>query len=377
MKSFPVIRREILVNCFDAIVVLYDSAKIKILDMTVLALANYSNPFVKSAGDIDTQIASIKHKINRVGDNYGRNVLILLIEKLYEDLLANGAMGVTANDFCNISSFKLRDGAVIKFASNGRWNFEWTVSSSQGEEKILLPLRKIAITENDIVPSYVVQYVNQSIIAYHYENYLTALSLISIALEGTLRDALSEKGYTYTHGMQTIDSYEIKTAEISGNKSGFNIIFQDPMPRPHSDFLIEPNVNPPHIVKLKRLQKNGNWFLEIRNVDYLKDFWSSSVVSQAGQINISGLGTALSVARDITKANILDVSILPDDTDGVIQQVRNNLIHLSGDAMTSPIAAVGISLEDFASDQAKVFDTIWSICGAIEKLYSKIADGTI
>ena len=109
----------------------------------------------------------------------------------------------------------------------------------------------------------------------------------------------------------------------------------------------------------------------------MKDFWSSNVIAQAGQINISGLGTALKIARDINEANILDVNILPTDIDGVIQQVRNNLIHLSGSALTMDIPAAGMSLEDFASDPAKVFDTIASICDAIDKLYSKIADGSI
>jgi hypothetical protein len=377
MKSFPIIKRQNLINCFDNLVNLYAADQVKILDMAELATSGLPQPFTKNAGDIAPQLASISHKINRVGDNYGRKVLILLIEELHKDLIANGMLGVTMNDFCNISSLELDNGVATKFLPNGHWNLEWVVSSTQGDEKIILPLRQINITTNDIVPSYIVQYVNQSIVAYNNENYLTALSLISIALEGTLRDALSENGYTYTHGAQSFDSYEIRTAEVSNTQNGFNLEFQNAMPRHHNDFLSEPNENPPHYVRIKRINKYNKWILEIRDVNYIKDFWSSDVVAQAGQINISGLGTALNVARDVTKANILDAIILPDDIDEVIQQVRNNLIHLSGDAMTNPIAAVNMSLEDFASDQARVFDTIWSICGAIDKLYSKIADGTI
>ena len=149
------------------------------------------------------------------------------------------------------------------------------------------------------------------------------------------------------------------------------------MPRPHNDFLSEHNYNPPHLIRVKRIQKNQKWYLEIRDADYLKDFWSSDVISQQGQVNITGLGAALRVARDVHGANILDATILPTDIDDVIQQVRNNLIHLSGDAITTTITAVGVSLEEFASDQARVFDAISSICDAIDKIYSKIADGTI
>ncbi|WP_175636470.1 hypothetical protein [Pedobacter ghigonis] len=70
-------------------------------------------------------------------------------------------------------------------------------------------------------------------------------------------------------------------------------------------------------------------------------------------------------------------SILAEDTDEVIKQVRNNLIHLSGDALTNNITAVGMTLEAFSQDQSRVFDTVWSICGATEILYTKIANGTL
>lgn len=377
MNSFPTISRNKLLETFDAIVGLYNSDKIKIIDSADLALASIPNPFSKNTGPIAPQITTIRHKVRQIGGNYGRTVLILLIEAMYTDLIANGAIGVNNIDFCNAISISLKDNIKLKFSQQAHWNLVWELPIPQGEEIISIPLRKSGITQSDIIPDYIVQYVNQSINAYTNKNYLTALSLISIALEGTLRDALDTKGYTYTHGAQTVDSYEIKNATISANQSGYNILFQDVMPRHHNDFLSEQNQTPPLQVRIKRVRKNNRWILEIRDSDYLKDFWSSDVISQTGQINISGLGTALRVARDINEANILDVNILPTDIDDVIQQVRNNLIHLSGNAMTNMISTINMSLADFASDQARVFDTIASICDAIDLLYSKIADGSI
>lgn len=377
MKSFPTIKRRVLDDVFTKLRNLYSSDKIKILDAANLALTNGPNPFVSNTGAIDPQLAVIKHKIRQIGGNQGRDALILLVEALHDNLILQGAIGVSPNDFCNILIFEIDKDIELKYLSNGCWSLEWMLHTPQGDEYISIPLRKSSITQKDIVPHYLIQYVNQAITAYENENYLTALSLISIALEGALRDALAVKGYTYTYGLPTNDSYEIKNAEISANQNGYNIEFQDAMPRTNNDFLSEANQNAPHIVKVKRIQKSNKWFLEIRDVDYLKEFWSSGVVSQQGQINITGLGAALRVARDVYGANILDATILATDIDGVIQQVRNNLIHLSGDAITSNIVAVGMSLEDFASDQARVFDTISSICDAIDKLYSKTADGSI
>ncbi|OIQ24110.1 hypothetical protein [Lacinutrix sp. MedPE-SW] len=377
MKSFPIIKRRVLEETFDSLVDLYSSERIKILNAASLALTTGPSPFVINAGPIDPQLATLRHKVRLTGGNQGRDALILLVEALHKDFIQHGAIGVNANDFCEVLVFKIKEGFELKYLSNGCWNLEWMLHTPQGDEYISIPLRKSSISQNDIVPHYLIQYVNQAIIAYENENYLTALSLISIALEGTLRDALASKGYTYTYGLPTNDSYEIKSAEISASQNGYNIDFQDAMPRANNDFLSEANQNAPHMVRVKRIQKNTNWFLEIRDAEYLKDFWSSDVINQQGQVNITGLGAALRVARDVHGANILDAMILATDIDDVIQQVRNNLIHLSGDAITNTIPAVGMSLEDFASDQARVFDTISSISDAIDKLYSKIADGTI
>lgn len=378
MTAFPNINRQTVINCFDAIVDLYAANPIKILDIAVIVLAGDPIPFTINAGTHTTQIAGLRRRIDRVGNNYGRNFLILFIEELHNDLiLNNGALGFHNNDFYRNCSIEIENGYNIIFTSNGKWELKWALPLQQTIENITLPIREIVVTNNDIVPKYIIEFVKQAINAYRSENYLTSLSLISIALEGTLRDVLEVRGYSYTHGAQSIDSYEIKDIEVSLNGAAFNVHFRDTMPRLSTDFLSEPASTSPHVSRIKRIFKNGSWFLEIRNVDYLKEFWSSDVVAVAGQINISGLGTALNVARNPAQANILDNSILPDDIDSVIQVVRNNLIHLSGVAMTTPIPTIGMSLENFVSDQSRVFDTLWAICGAIDILYTKKADGTL
>lgn len=67
---------------------------------------------------------------------------------------------------------------------------------------------------------------------------------------------------------------------------------------------------------------------------------------------------------------------LPTDLDEVIQVVRNNLVHLSGQALTTPLTAIdpsgGFTLEDFLSDPRKVYDLIIGVPRFINKQYVEL-----
>ena len=376
MKSFPEIKRQKLISSFDAISNLFVGDQVKLLDAAEKALVDDPAPFMKNAGDIQPQIATIRNRVQRVADNYGRNVLIKLIEELQFDLNSNGgAVGVNGNEFLSLCSVNIDNELKIKLNNNCRWIIEWEIPSQEGLEIISLPIRDRTISEADIVPSYIIQYVHQSIVAYRNKNYLTSLSLISIALEGTLRDILEVKGFSYSQGTPSEDVYELTNMEVSQDNDGYKVRFPGVVPNVFSDFLIEAGAISPCNIRLKRICRRGKWYIEIRDVDYIKDFWTSNVITQQGQKNIGGLGTALKVARN--EAAVLDNSILPDDMDEVIQQVRNNLIHLSGNAITKVISSVGLSLDEFTKNQARVFDSIWSIIGTIETLYLKKANGDL
>jgi len=377
MKFLPTIQRAKLVNCFDGIEHLYTGDKIKLLEAAERALASDPAPFTKAARDIAPQVGTIKQRVQRVGGDYGRNVLIRLIEELYADLAFNGgAIGVSSETFLKACFIHMDDGVCLKLSPTGKWLMEWVIPSQDEEEKVTLSVRDKTIPDGNIVPDYIIQYVNQALIAYKRKSYLTALSMISISLEGTLRDVLEVKGYSYSQGVHSEDVYELTEIEISPDTGGFKVSLSALMSKSSNDFLTEVGAGPSVKSRIKRLRKSGRWLLEIRDVDYLKDYWSSDVVvTQAGQKNIGGLGTALDVARN--EAAILTSLILPDDMDDVIKQVRNNLIHLSGAALTNNIASVGISLREFSSDESRVFDAIWSITGAIDDLYNRKANGTL
>ena len=379
MKAFPIIGRPKVLEVFNAITNLYNSDQIKILEAAQRATIASANQFTASpTAVIADQLEHVKRLVEPIHGNTGRNLLILILEELIDDLKANSAYGVTEADFYLLSGFEMSKQVKVQLKSDNKWWYDWTVDTEYGEEIISVSIRDKANSPSDIVPSYIIQYLQQGVDAFQKQQHLTALALISIALEGTLRDALEVKGYTYSHGAQLTDVYEIQEMHVIAASSGFLVQFPDPKPKIESMFLSEAGKFSPERVRIKRLQVNGRWKLEIRDVDYLMEYWSSNsiVTSGTGIVNIGGLGTALSVARG--PASILTNAILPSDLDELFQIVRNNLIHLSGSSISNPISSLGnITLEDFSKDRSKVLDAIYSISRVVQDLYTKKANGTL
>ncbi|GHO98795.1 hypothetical protein KSF_088430 [Reticulibacter mediterranei] len=120
------------------------------------------------------------------------------------------------------------------------------------------------------------------------------------------------------------------------------------------------------------------------NPQDLVDYWSSNTVIQPAAANepISGLGKALEIARH--KEKFLDPTILPEEFDGVIRLVRNNLVHLSGEALNTHLrmfdyrsAEKHYTLQNFLSDQELVFDFIRNVPRFITDPYNKLCRNNI
>lgn len=378
MKSFPNFSRSKIIDIYDTIIELYSNDQIELLKAAEKATISDSSSFIINSGSIDTQISEIRNLMQRTADNYGRNLLVKWIEELYSHLCQNGgAHGFSISDFLALCKIDIDSKTTINFDSNSRWKMIWYLNATE-EEKISLDIRNISVSSKAIVPNYIIQYINQAISAYNNKSYLTSLAMISIVLEGTLRDALEVKGYSYNSNTQKEDVYAIEDMEVYQYNDGFEVKFQTPMQKPYTDFLTEQGKTNPEVVRIKRYKSNNKWKLELRNVDYLMEYWSTDqiITPATGIVKIGGLGTALQIARG--SAEILTNSILPQDTDSVFQLVRNNLIHLSGTALQNPINSLGgITLEEFSANQPRVFDAIWSICVTVDKLYNKIAENTL
>lgn len=381
MKSFPTLSIIESEEIYNKIVLLYNNDQSKLIEAAVFATQSDHTPFIMDTGRaIINQVQEVKQRVRRSTNNYGRNLLIKWLETLNEGLLSTGANGVTQLAFIERVKFISQLGCSLNLNESNQWELSWEINLSAYPDKIHLLIRDKRISEDDIIPHYIIQYVIQSIISFNQKNYLTALAIISIALEGTLRDALCQKGYTYSNNDRLHNSYETIEMEVSKNPLNSNFVVSFPSLQPQkifSEFLSEPDKGNSDKVRIKRFDKDGEWFLEIRKAHYLKDYWSSNTINipSTGRAKISGLGTALAVARNTER--ILDGAILPTDTDEVIKCVRNNLIHLSGDALSTIMPPYGETLGNFVLDENKVYDLLRSICNTIDDLYLKIKNNTL
>lgn len=379
MNSFPFINNDLIISAFDRIKDLFHQDKVKVLDAAEKATVNDQHPFLKTANAIDPQIETIRIKLTRTAYNYGLKLFIKIAEELYDELTANGAVGVNQNDFLNLLMIVLEDQGILKYSVNKQWIVSWKLDIDGYTRSIEIGLRNKNLPGIDIVPDYVLQYVQQATYAYHNKRHAASLALMTIALEGTLRDALSVKGYNYQHGAPSQDVYQLVDVEIHKDPAGYKVLFPSAMPLDHNHYLSAVGDPIFKTFRIKRVLKGQATFLEIRQANDLIDYWSSNTVVTQGTTQISGLGTAIDISRN--QAAILTPIDLPEDLDGAIQSVRNNLIHLSGNAMNEQVdvdlAGAPITLGDFLKDKNKVFDAICTIGDAINKIYERISAGTL
>lgn len=92
---------------------------------------------------------------------------------------------------------------------------------------------------------------------------------------------------------------------------------------------------------------------------------------------ISGLGAALINARNVEL--FLTPADLPEDLDAVIKPIRNNLVHLSGDALETRLPYLdshnGIAeftLKDFIKDPVLIHDLLQGVSYCIENIYTNL-----
>lgn len=377
MNSFPIIKNDELLRCFERIVTLFVSDKRKILDATEKATIGQLSPFIISNNADEHQLTIIRGRIRRTADRSGQNLLVRIIEELYDDILVTGAVGVSASVLLDSIYFNFLDNSLIIYNSQKIWFWTWKISVDENNIEINTGIRDKNFTPSQIVPDYIIQYIQQGIIAFNNNRNAAALALMTIALEGTLRDALDSKGYRYTYGMPSQDVYEITDMNIFPNATGFKVEFPNPMPLHNTSFLS--NVGDPAslAVRIKRIVRGTRTIMEIRDANVLADFWSSNNIVTPGVMSISGLGAAIDISRN--HASILTDIDLPSDLDDVIQAVRNNLIHLSNSALQQNVTtSSGVStLEDFIKDKNKVSDTVFTIGETINSIYTKLTNGTL
>lgn len=381
MNSFPLITNDVITECFSSIRELYSRDPVKLLDAAHASTSGEQNAFAIIPGtSVDDQIESLMKRLKKTADGYGQKLLIKIIEHLYHDLLANGAKGVSNKDFLDRAKIILQDDSEIRYEAIKKWHWEWKLDVNGNPNSVDLDIRLGAPLSKDIVPHYILQYIQQAIFAFKTGKHAVAMSLIAIALEGTLRDALNEKGYSYQNGTPSQDVYEIKEMHVHKDSSGYKVTFPNSMPQPHTNYLAAPGDPVFQTYRIKRVRnQKGKFILEIRDTMDLLDYWSSDQITTQGVKQVGGLGAALEIGRN--HLNIITPIDIPGDLDKPIQAIRNNLIHLSGQSMLEVVQqdsnGQNITLADFLNNKNRVFDAICSIGNSVNTIYNKIADGTL
>jgi uncharacterized protein (DUF1778 family) len=380
VKSLPTIPNSLIIHCFSKLRLLYQQDPVKLLNAAVKATAHDQNPFIANSSQIEPQFEVIQHKIKLTADAYGQQLLLKILEELYDDLLLNGALGVAPQVLLDTTRVEFEDKSWVEYKSTKNWSWSWTLDVDGNSRTVEMDVRNKLLSTIDIVPDYTLQFVQQSMVAFKYKRYAVALALISVALEGTLRDALASKGYTYQPSSPKQDVYELSDVEIHKAVDGYKVTFPNTMPLDHTSYLSNPDDPTSKTFRIKRLKKDSNkTVLEIRTDSDFLDYWSSNTISEAGTMQISGLGAAIHIGRK--HAGIISPTDLPEDLDQPIQAVRNNLIHLSGTALDGivlvDVNGKDVSLRSFLDNKNRVFDAVCSVGDAINKIYNRIANKTL
>lgn len=101
---------------------------------------------------------------------------------------------------------------------------------------------------------------------------------------------------------------------------------------------------PARVIKYKA---NTRIDLQIKAPQPLHEHGSTSKVAAQAVKTVGGLGAALEIARN--REGCVTPEDLAEDFDKVLQAVRNNLVHLSGEALNTPLSQFDrLKARDFA-----------------------------
>lgn len=329
-----------------------------------------------SADEYDEKHDEIEQALTRYQTVLNRQGLFFeLMEEIHAQLMDN-QLEVHAERMRGLVILETNEDFKIRLNEDGAWLIEWNVAD---DNKIIV----IAYRRDweHVIPWPVIEYLNSGISLYKRGAFTTALALMSIAVEATIRDVLSTKGYSFKRGVSKEDVYEYSKARVTANGTDYRLSFVDRMPKTAADLTISANEALPIDIEVRRkLNTNKSRIdLVIRTPRSLIDHWSSDKVTQQGDPKIiGGLGEALCIARQ--RENVVTSRDMPPDVDKVLQAVRNNLIHLSQDSMDEHLPEYdfmtngrGIfTVQDFVNHPELVFDLVTNIPRFVNDQYVKL-----
>lgn len=345
-----------------------------IFDAMVAASDQVGVPFQppKDASEFPQKYLEIERRLNSRAVLRGVEVGLTLIDEVASRVKNGDAPTVSFDSVLDTINLVPNTGFELFLSPQLVWSARWR------DEGIVLGIHERA--HGEIIPSYVFEYINNSIAAYKNGLHFAAAAMISIVVEATLRDMLIACGYSYVPHASPVDVYKLSNAKVGVENHKYTISFPNPMPKALADFQAATGGNEID-VEIRRIIKQKSdgtqrVDLVLINPPQLIDHWSTDQIQQVAQKSIGGLGAALDIARN--KEGILSASDLPTDFDKVIQIVRNNLIHLSGDILTTPLPDFPHphdTLLGFLQDAGMIADLIGLVTQFVNQQYLKLKLG--
>lgn len=353
--------------------------------MNAAVIANNLPAFVLPAttSEYEQKHAEIESRLSK-GKVRGRQTAFSLMEEIFDHVSRQGGVrGISNDDIVNCLYVETSDENVrLRLRQHKHWAAEWTVKLNYKGANESRPIG-VNIHNNtlgEITPLYVIEYINSAIYNYYKGMYATSIALLAIAVEATLRDILVFLNYSYSPRASSVDVYPYTTAKLKVEGTGYLLTFDNPMPKGVSDFLTssggatEVEVSLRRLIKLRNSGDRTDMYMLVPEA--IIDHLSLNVPSAHAERSVSGLGAALRIVRHVE--SLVTLVELPLDFEEVLTVVRNNLIHLSGEAMESPLTMMDPSgdfkLKDFLDDDEAVFDFITSIPDFINGQYMKLKD---
>lgn len=305
----------------------------------------------------------------------GYKTAFCLFEEIWRSCNDNGGLpGIITDEILKLISFQTSNSDVfIRLTDDIRWVVTTNVYLEQWHSTEIR-MEQIDHVNNweEIVPKYIVEYILNAINAYKQRMYAVAAALLSIAVEGTLRDVLSTKGYTYDHSATNVDIYKHTDAAIAVSGNAYVVTFKETLPKQYFDFNLICGDTSSVDIKIRRsVNKRANRTdLNIICPADLLDYFSKDTIETPRQKTVKGLGEALRIAREIEC--FLKPLDLPLDFDDVITAVRNNLVHLSGNSLNQRLRILNITLQEFLSNERMVYALITKVPRFINGQYIQL-----
>ncbi|WJN58895.1 hypothetical protein [Pseudomonas sp. SO81] len=317
----------------------------------------------------------------------GLGIALELFEEVYRDVHAMGGVpGHRPQDLLELLRIDTEQpDETISLSTDMRWVVEWPVRLPADGPETRMSCEWLARPWGTVVPPYIVNYLSSAATARRQKRNDAAVALLSIAAEATLRDVLSSHGYSFTSGATSKDIYAYSHAQVTADVAAGTYIvkFQGSMPLGVSDFITS-FAGAPVQIKLKRVPKDRSGTrvdLNIVAPNPLCEHWTSATIATPGVRTVGGLGAALDIARN--QVACVTAEDLALDFDEVLQAVRNNLVHLSGVALDTPLPRFdviksGFSLRDFLMEDLLVQDFVAAISRFVTVQYVKLrSSGTL